>query len=227
MANFFLDALRAAELVVFDLRGNNGGNSQWADDVLAGLYGKPFMDYRKALQDNKGYTEWRVSKDNLKHIDEIVALQTRQFGAGSAVVAEFGALATRMRAALESGKPFVRQDDGAPRPAVAAGGPAPLTKARAILVTDSTCASSCLNGADAVLSLPDVRHFGQTTGADTVYMDVRQVTLPSKLARLVLGLKVDRDGLRGNNQPWVPSLQFDGQIGDTDQVKAWVLKNAR
>lgn len=221
-----MPSLRAAELVVFDLRGNNGGNSQWADDVLAGLYGKPYMDYRKALQDNKGYTEWRVSKDNLKHVDEILAIQTRQFGANSSVVAEFGALASRMRAALKSDKPFVRQDDGAPRSAVAATGPAPLSKARAILVTDSKCSSSCLNGADTVLSLPDVRHLGNTTGADTVYMDVRMVTLPSKLGQLVLGLKVDRAGLRGNNQPWVPSLQYEGQIGDTEKLRTWVLKNA-
>lgn len=217
--------LRAAELVVFDLRGNNGGNSQWADDTLAGLYGKAFIDHRKALQDNKSYTEWRVSEGNLKHVDGIVAKVSQQFGARSEMAIEFAGLATRMRTALKDGQPFVRQSTTLP-PAPASVGPLPLSKARAILVTDSSCASSCLNGADVVLSLPDVRHFGHTTGADTVFMDVRKVDLPSGLGYLVLGQKVDRAGLRGNNQPWVPSLQYDGQIGDTEKVKAWVLKNA-
>jgi hypothetical protein len=220
-----MPSLRAAELVVFDLRGNNGGNSQWADDTLAGLYGKEFIDHRKALQDSKSYTEWRVSEDNLKHIDGIVAEASRQFGATSDNAIEFAGLATRMRSALKAGQPFVRQSTSLP-PAPARIAPLPLSKARAILVTDSSCASSCLNGADVVLSLPDVRHFGHTTGADTVFMDVRKVDLPSGLGVLVLAQKVDRAGLRGNNQPWVPSLQYDGQIGDTEKVKAWVLKNA-
>lgn len=220
-----MPSLRAADLVVFDLRGNNGGNSQWADDVIAGLYGKPFLDQRKALQDSKGYTEWRVSAANLKHIDEITANQARQFGAQSQVAQIFRSLATRMRAALRTGQPFVRQSEGA-APAIAATAPPALSSARAILVTDSKCASSCLNGADAVLSLPGARHFGHTTGADTVFMDVRMVDLPSKLGILVFGQKVDRLGLRGNNQPWVPSLQYEGQIGDTEKLRAWVLKNA-
>ncbi len=219
-----MPSLRAADLVVFDLRGNNGGNSQWAVDVVAGLYGKPFMDYRMALQDSKSYAEWRVSEANLKYIGEIVVNQTRQFGANAEATLEFVSLATRMRAALKAGQPFVRQTE-AKAAAVRAAPPA-LSRARAILVTDSSCASSCLNGADIVLSLPDVRHFGHTTGADTVFMDVRKVDLPSTLGVLVFGQKVDRAGLRGNNQPWVPSLHYDGQIGDTDKVKAWVLKNA-
>jgi hypothetical protein len=220
-----MPTLRAADLVVFDLRGNNGGNSQWGEDVLAGLYGKPFMDYRMALQDSKSYTEWRVSEGNLKHVDWIAAEQIRQFGADSEAAAEFTGLATRMRAALKAGQPFVRQSAAKPAPARTA--PPAMSRARAILVTDASCASSCLNGADTVLSLPDVRHFGQTTGADTVFMDVRKVDLPSQLGVLVFGQKVDRAGLRANNQPWVPSLQYDGQIGETENVQAWVLEHAR
>jgi hypothetical protein len=221
-----MPSLRSAELVVFDLRGNNGGNSQWGDDVLAALYGKEFMKHRWGLQDSKSYTEWRVSEANLKHVDGIVERQIRQFGANSEAAAEFAGLAARMRSALKAGQPLVRQS-AEPPSAPAAVAPAALSKARAILVTDSSCASSCLNGADVVLSLPDVRHFGHTTGADTVFMDVRRVDLPSGLGVLVLGQKVDREGLRGNNQPWVPSLQYDGQIGDTEKVQAWVLKNAQ
>ena len=219
-----MPSLRAADLVVFDLRGNNGGNSQWADDVLAGLYGKPFMEYRKALQDSKSYTEWRVSEGNVKHLDWIAANEARQFGAQSEAAAEWISLATRARAALKAGQPFVRQAEPKVAPALTA--PPALSSARAILVTDSSCTSSCLNGADMVLSLPDARHFGHTTGADTIFMDVRKVDLPSRLGVLVFAQKVDREGLRGNNQPWVPSLQYDGQIGDTDKLRAWVLRHA-
>jgi len=94
------------------------------------------------------------------------------------------------------------------------------------LITDSDCVSSCLDFADAVRRLPGVKHLGQTTNADTLFMEVRHVELPSKLGVLVVSQKVYRNRLRGHNQPWVPHLEYEGQIGDTETLRPWVLKNA-
>jgi hypothetical protein len=218
--------LRAATLVVFDLRGNGGGNSQWGDDALENLYGAPYLAYLQARQGKQGYAEYRVSSGNLQHAEDGLATQTRQFGANSPNVLNDADLVKRMRKALLDGTPFVRQSIEKPPAALPSPPPAPLSAARAILVTDSDCVSSCLDFADAVMRLPNVRHFGQTTGADTLFMEVRNVDLPSHLGSLTFSQKVYRGRLRGSNQPWVPSLQYPGQIADTGKLKAWVLEQA-
>lgn len=215
--------LRNAELIVFDLRGNRGGNSQWGSDVLEGLFGKPYMRQLNARRDT-GYAEWRASPDNLRYVaDDILPRITRQFGADNEDVASWRAFAGRMRLAVDKGVPFVRQSEAAAS-APAAANPQPLSRARIALITKSGCASSCLDFVDEVLGLPGTIHLGETTGADTVYMDVRRVELPSGLGRFVLSQKVYRGRARAHNAAYVPAHQFDGAIGDTKRVQAWTLK---
>ena len=220
--------VRGAAVIVFDLRGNQGGNSKWGTDVLQGVYGKAHMDYFDQKQGSSQYVEYRVSENNARHAEHYIPIMARQFGADSATTRQAIDFARRMRAALVSGAPFVRQDSGeGSKPLAAASAPLPLSQARAVLLTDSGCVSSCLDFADAVLRLPNVRHVGETTGADTLFMEVRKVPLPSGLGQLILAQKVYRGRQRGSNQPWTPSLTYDGAIGDTASVQAWVLKNAR
>ncbi len=131
-----------------------------------------------------------------------------------------------MRSALGAGSPFLRQTPAGPAKLLPANAPQPLTRARAILVTDSDCVSSCLDFADAVRLLPGMKHVGHTTNADTLFMEVRSVDLPSKLGSLVVAQKVYRNRPRGHNQPLVPHLEYDGRISDTETLRPWVLKNA-
>lgn len=217
--------LRDAELLIFDTRGNGGGNSQWGDDVLEGLYGAPYLDHLKAKQASQGYAEYRVSQGNLDYNESALAVLTRQFGAGSSSANNQAGLVARMRAALAAGTPFLRQTPAAPAKLLPAKSPQPLTRARAVLVTDSDCVSSCLDFADAVRLLPGMKHLGQTTNADTLFMEVRFVDLPSKLGSLVVSQKVYRNRPRGHNQALVPHLEFDGHISDTETLRPWVLQN--
>ena len=218
--------LRHATLLIFDMRGNSGGNSQWGDDVLEGLYGAPYLAYLERKQPNRAFAEYRVSRGNLDYNESGLAVLTRQFGAESSAAKNQADLVARMRTALAAGTPFLRQTPARPEPLRAAKAPLALTGARAVLVTDSGCVSSCLDFADAVRRLPGMRHLGQTTNADTLFMEIRQVDLPSKLGALVLAQKVYRHRLRGHNEPLVPHLEYDGPIGDTDKLRAWVLDNA-
>ena len=218
-------SLRDAELLIFDTRGNGGGNSQWGDDVLEGLYGAPYLNYLEGRQ-VQGYAEYRVSQANIDYIDGNLSALARQFGADSVTVKQEADVVARLRRALAQGTPFERQSPIGPPPAPQAKSPMPLTRARAVLITDSDCVSSCLDFADAVRRLPGVKHLGQTTNADTLFMEVRHVELPSKLGVLVVSQKVYRNRLRGHNQPWVPHLEYEGQIGDTETLRPWVLKNA-
>lgn len=218
---------RGAELLIFDTRGNGGGNSQWGDDVLEGLYGAPYLDYLRDKQARGSYAEYRVSQANLDYNEKDLAVLRRQFGPESSSARSQADLVARMKAALATGTPFLRQDVPGPAKVLPTQAPAPLTRARAVLVTDAGCVSSCLDFADEVRRLPGMRHLGQTTNADTVFMEVRHVDLPSKLGFLVVAQKVYRHRPRANNQPLVPHLEYAGQIGDTDTLRPWVLKNAR
>lgn len=91
-----------------------------------------------------------------------------------------------------------------------------------MLVTDSFCASACLDFADAVLAVPGAIHFRLSTSGDTLYIDIGSQALPSG-AQFWLPLKVWRGRVRGNNQSYDPRYIFDGDINDTSAVQQWVL----
>lgn len=226
-----MDKLRDAELIVFDIRGNRGGNSQWGTDVLAGLFGKPYMRQLLAGRGD-GYAEWRVSQGNLDYVgNDIVPKARRQFGADSDNAMRWANLHERMSKALSRGEPFVRQTEvkavATAEPAAALPKAMPLARARIALVTDAGCGSSCLDFADEVLTLPGAVHLGETTFVDTLYMDVRRVRLPSGLGHFMVPQKVYRGRLRGDSEAYTPSLPFDGPIGDTPRVQAWVLQQLK
>jgi hypothetical protein len=123
-------------------------------------------------------------------------------------------------AAARGGELFFKQvqmtdDEDPPRGAAFRG--------KLVLVTDANCASSCLNFADLVRSVPHAVHAGASTSADTRYMDIAVEPLPSG-AKLALPLKVWRHRPRGDNEPLHPHVPFDGDITDTAAVQAWVEK---
>jgi hypothetical protein len=91
------------------------------------------------------------------------------------------------------------------------------------LFTDHNCASACLDFADQVRSVPGSVHLGQTTSADALYIDGgARVRLPSGNV-LVLPLKVWRNRLRGNNEPWVPQVPLAVDMRDDGAVRQPVL----
>ena len=215
--------LRNAALVVFDIRGNHGGDSQWGADVLAALFGEPYMQQLMG-QKSHGHAEWRISKGNLSYLEQdILPRSQRQFGPDSDNAKRWADLARRMAEALARKETLINQTaikEAASAPPAAA----PLSQAKVALVTDYGCASSCLDFADKVLALPGAVHLGQTTAADTVYMEVRGLPLPSGLGRFVVSQKVYRGRARGHNEPYVPKAKFDGPISDTPRVQAWVMQ---
>lgn len=77
-------------------------------------------------------------------------------------------------------------------------------RARLVLVTDSWCASACLDFADEVLSVPGTVRLGLPTGADSVHLDVGTKILPSGV-KLSVPLKVWRNRARGK-QPTLRAI---------------------
>lgn len=126
----------------------------------------------------------------------------------------------RGNGAAAEGRPLWRRSPVEPAKPPAAE---PLYRGKVILLTDRRCASACLDFADFVRLLPNATHVGLPTSADSVYMEVRPVDLPSGVERLGLPVKVYRDRLRGHNEPYVPHVMYEGDINDTAAVEAWLL----
>ncbi|HVG24436.1 MAG TPA: DUF1028 domain-containing protein [Thermoanaerobaculia bacterium] len=199
---------RNAPFIVFDVRTNGGGNSRWGEQILEGLYGTPFRAYAIDPHFAKQMVDWRTSKDNIAHV--------RGFGAGFAGVAE------GMEKAAAEGQVLWHR---AATPEPAAPKAEPLFRGKVVLLTDRRCASACLDFADRVRLLPNAIHAGLATSADSVYMEVRPVELPSGVGRLGLPVKVYRDRPRGHNEPYVPQAVYEGDINDTAAVEQWVLES--
>ena len=212
---------RDAPFVVFDVRGNGGGNSAWGNDILGALYGADFMRAAVSPRFDKQYVEWRVSKDNLAHVRSIVQDVKAQQGAESENAKYFQSVADGMEKALAEGRALFRRVDDEESTTPSAAPPA--FKGKVILLTDRKCASACLDFADRVRLLPNAQHLGLATFADSVYMEVRPADLPSGVGRLALPVKVYRDRPRGHNEPYVPHVAYEGDINDTAAVEKWVL----
>ncbi|TFB32433.1 peptidase [Pseudomonas sp. F01002] len=219
-----LDALKNiddAKLVVLDTRGNRGGNSLVGARILSALLGEKFVE--SLDQSSRSYAMWRVSPLALATLNSALASMESDYGKNSDAYKFVSGLRESMSAALVERKDWLRQPDTSSLDQDRSKESNQKTfKGQLVLVTDSFCASACLDFADAVLAVPGATHFGLSTSGDTLYIDIGSQVLPSG-AQFWLPLKVWRGRVRGNNQSYDPQYVFDGDINDTPAVQKWLL----
>jgi len=166
---------------------------------------------------------WRVSPLALSTLDNALASTERDYGKGSDAYTFVSGLRESMNAALKEKIDWLRQPDTSSLDQDRSKDlKQKIFKGQLVLVTDSFCASACLDFADAVLAVPGVIQFGLPTSADTVYIDIGAQVLPSG-TQFWLPLKVWKGRVRGNNQSYEPRYVFNGDINDTTAVQKWVL----
>jgi hypothetical protein len=215
-------ALAAAPRIVLDLRGNGGGTSDWSRQVAEILWGRAAID---RLPHSDVQVDWRVSPANLESIKASYSRRT----SGNALSPEerrwFESVIQGLTAALERGDKLWRQrDDEAgedDRDPAGAQTPPPRLSGPVYLVTDAHCGSACLDAVHLWRELGAI-HVGQTTSADTLYMDVRELRLPSGVGGVSMPMKVYRGRPRKSNEPVVPVHRFNGDIGDTAALERWI-----
>ncbi len=213
------EAIRTADFVVFDLRGNDGGSSTWSAEIAKVLWGEAWIDER--VQGSEG-VDWRASPANLAAVAEY----QRMFAGNPDLADYLGRMVAGLGAAVERGDPLWRQpdfDEGGEDAAAQAGAPTTAMKARTWVLTDYGCASACLDAVD-VLTAAGATVVGQETSADTVYMEIRRQPLPSGRAQAHLPMKVYRGRSRGNNESVVPAHVWEGELSDTAGVEAWIAQ---
>jgi hypothetical protein len=215
--------LRNFKSIVIDLRGNSGGNSQWGDDLLASIYSSEFFTPMKTKLPEDSSIEYRVSKDNLEYVGKMLAFLKSQVGTESEITTTMNSVQMRMTKALLDKQNFLKESDKLSNDISKQALP-PQFAGQLIVLTDYKCFSSCLLFMDEVLSLiPNAIHVGLETDADTAYMEIKPSIIANGVAELMHPIKVKRDQIRQNNQPYFPKYKFDGDIYDDKAVQNWVL----
>jgi hypothetical protein len=214
-------ALARARAIVLDLRANRGGSSDWSRQIAEIIWGRSAL---ARLPRDTAVVDWRVSEANLASLRES---RDRQL-AGGTLSPEmrrwFDGATTGLAEALARGEHGLwRQREE--EEAQTRGTPRRRDRQRlagpVYVITDAGCASACLDAVDLWRSLGAV-HVGQTTSADTFYMDIRSATLPSGFIGVSMPRKVYRGRSRGANEPVVPVHAFAGDIADTAALERWI-----
>ena len=74
------------------------------------------------------------------------------------------------------------------------------------VVVPGNCASACLDALDVFTRFPNTTLVGAPSSADSTYMEVRTVDLPSGLATVMVPNKVYVNRPRANGQVYHPKL---------------------
>ncbi len=212
------DEVRSAPVVVFDVRGDKGGDSVYAERLANMLWGQEMV---QAYEPYRGDEVYRVSPLNRRFfadsLDEFAAKhEVNEY------TVPFTELVKKMDAALAQGMPLVTMHNAPPeRPDLTPVNP---MKGTVVLLTDYVCNSACLYMLDLYLRFPNTLQAGVTTTADTIFMEVGREALPSGKARVSFGHKAWITRPRGTNVPYTPAAAFTylGDLGDDQALHRWL-----
>lgn len=220
-----ISKLEGVRLIVFDVRGNGGGSSDIGDRIFRAATGGLEYDKQDIDKLPRTYAQWRVSdvllSTAVKYNDE----WGRRYGAESEQARFAAKFLKEVQDAKAKGQTWVEQVGGplVTRADVARrNGKLRRFGRQVALLTDSRCASACLDFADQVLLVPGAIHLGRSTSADSLYLEAGRAKLPSGNV-LVLPQKVWRNRLRGNNEVLHPGIVLKAAIDDDAAIRTETL----
>lgn len=222
------EELRRASWVVVDLRGNGGGNSTISDRITRALVGEELIEANRKTPVCSG-AHFRASDGNIEALRKLQERIRRDRGDEGA--AEWMTMVAAIQEARDEGQDFwpalpecarqaslVDSVDGRP----VEDAPASAMNGRLIVLTDRYCFSSCLIAVDLFRRV-GAEQVGEATDVSTRYMEVRTVTLPSRLRNfstlMKLALGLDDFG------PYAPERVYAGDLSDTAGVRAWIIED--
>ncbi|WP_395646912.1 hypothetical protein [Terricaulis sp.] len=211
--------LRAAPLVVLDLRGNGGGNDVYGRYIAEELFGAERVAALAGPPADNACSLWRASPRNEARLRELRGEIT-----DAPTLAVIDQALEGIASARAAGRDFVIPQQCVETPAIdAAVAPPQAARGRIVLLTDNGCFSSCLSVTRMFRTLGAL-HAGQTTNANTHYSEVRVETLPSGLSNFFVlqAVIIDTPLHYG---PFEPALRYEGDMADTAALEAWVARS--
>lgn len=198
--------LRNKTKIVFDLRGNQGGNSLYGSQIIDSLFGKNYAEQRRYEYEKNTYVDWRSSKDNLSYIQRIYNDYNHPIWLKDIV--------DGMEESFKNGKFYYREKFANNFNINHHKKLHHSVNAKIFIITDKVNFSAALNFIDELKMMQhDVVLVGAVTKSDRLYMEIRQVNLPSGLGSFIFPIKVYRNRFRDDNQPYKPDVLLE--IDDT------------
>jgi len=224
-----LTALPDVRSVVFDTRGNTGGDSKVGQQILNAATGGLEFDTSGLERLDRVYAQWRVSDISISGVEHYVDTMSERYGSNDPRTQEIKDLLARLRNAKRAGMPWV-DDGGSPRltraEIVSRQGRLRRFNGSVAVITDGNCASACLDFVDQVRLIPGSVQLGQTTASDTAYLERARVQLPSGNL-LSMPMKVWRNRVRGDGEVLVPDILLNSDLHDDKSVRAAALDALR
>jgi hypothetical protein len=209
---------RSDDLLIFDIRGNSGGNTVWGHNIVTALFGNAYAPYHIEQSNAQVCVDWRASGGNALHLQKIKEENIDNFEHNSEFMQWLTHVIQGMQTALANKQPYFSEtaipDHGdVPHPIINP------VHAKIMIIVDHAAVSAALDFIDDMKAMNHpVTLLGQTTKADSLYMDCRTFDLPSKKGKFCIPIKVYRNRVRGHNEPYVPDILWD-DINDTDALK--------
>ena len=220
------DLLRSASYVVFDLRGNGGGNSTWGARFASILWGKDAVEGRRLASQSSNPADygkyWRQSKTAAAKMhaagDEYAAE-----GPDFADIAKYWRdLGDTIAAAKEDG---LYQDECCRPKPIPSVVPAPTYKGKVFVLTDAGCFSSCVVVMNTLKRMGAIQ-VGEVSGQNEVYGEsVGPFKLPSSLGWYRIPVSIIRQP-RSSLGGLPTDIPWSGAMDDDQGIRAWIAKLA-
>ncbi len=211
-----ISELDQKEYIVFDLRGNKGGNSEYGLQIVQALFGKEYVDRQICLHNQKVYVDWRVSKGNVEHIRTLLKRYPNSTWLQNV---EHGLIKSLKRNDI-----FYREYSSDLCAFDKNTQPKDIIKQKIIVIIDAANVSAALDFIDQIKMIAkNIVLIGQTTRADRLYMEVRVLRLPSDQGDFCFPIKVYHNRARLDNQPYFPDIEFN-QLDNTAALHEFILE---
>lgn len=208
-----LAALPKSGWVVFDLRGNGGGDSSWGSRALAALYGEAYAEkLGVAGGASKHLIAGAGTADLLKRYIAAPEFAASKADSESDLAKVEAAMRAGERMALVSGKA-----DAAADPVLERRPHGP----RAAAVIDRNCFSSCMNFLQQLLAMGDTVVLGEPTLGYSPFGEINIIALPSGHGSLRIPSAIYKTA-QATREPFVPDYPFGGNMADGEAVRKWV-----
>lgn len=218
-----MPSYKSYQVIVFDLRENQGGNPIFGYKIIQQLYGDSVV---KNLQDPSSVSSrtLRLTQLNLDEFQKQLDASEKVFWKESTGSAQ--PLIASLRKSLTAGDKSFTFEPQTKKATQSIAGRNPV-KGQVFVLTNYTVASAALQFTDMLRSIPGVVHVGLPTYSQTQYTGVNKQQLPSGLGTMAFPmLSIDKleENMLGSRQP---EYRYDGDMTDTPALQRWVLQLAR